>query len=64
MRVEKRVVLTKEMELRKNQGYKYVVTYNNTDELFTYKDKYYKTLKGAEKFYQSLNCELKNIFEL
>lgn len=61
IKVETRVVLTREMRYKKSQGFGYVVTYNDTDKFFTYKDKYYKTFKGAKRFYDSLTCELKTI---
>lgn len=64
MEIMKQAVLTYEMEYRKRLGYKYVVTYNNTDKMFVYKDKFYKTLNGAKKFYDSLDTGRKMIREL
>lgn len=41
-------------DFKKMEGYIYRLTYNDTNELFIFKDKYYKTFEGVERFYKSL----------
>lgn len=64
MKIEKRIILTTEMKDRKNKGYKYVVTYNNTDKFLYFKDRFFKTEKGAIQFYESLSTEMRSIYSL
>lgn len=42
----------KQEALRK--GYKYMVTYNPTEDLWCFIDRCFKTLSGAERFYNQL----------
>lgn len=45
----------KKMDINKASfGYKFRVTYNDTDKFFVFKDKYYKTEKSAMKFITNL----------
>lgn len=64
MTIEKRAILTDDMKRMKSKGYKYVVTYNNTEKFLTFKDLFYKTKEAAVKKYESLTCGMKKIQEL
>lgn len=64
MEIMKQAVLTYEMEYKKRSGYKYVVTYNDTNKFLIFKDKFYKSMNGALKFYDSLKTDKKVIREL
>lgn len=64
MKIEKRVFLTNEMAWKKREGFKYVVTYNNTDIFFRFIDAFFKRKKEAVEFYGNLNLNLKSIHEL
>ena len=41
-------------EIMRINGYIYHVSYNNTDNLFVFKDKFFKYKKSAEKFYNKM----------
>lgn len=47
----------------KMQGYKFIVTYNNTDNFLYFVDRFFKTKAGAEKFYNKLSCDKKDLKE-
>ncbi|MGL5315847.1 MAG: hypothetical protein ACRC92_21510 [Peptostreptococcaceae bacterium] len=64
MLIEKRISLTSEMKYRKGKGFKYIVSYNDTEKFLVFKDKYYRTIEGALRFYNKLSCGMKNINEL
>ena len=52
-------------ELMGANGYIYHVSYNDTDELFVFKDKFFKCKKTAEKFYDKMfNLYSKAQFEI
>lgn len=51
--------LKKTYEYLRNKGYIYLITYNNTDELFYFIDRFFKTEAGAKKFFNSLKCDKK-----
>ena len=47
----------------KMQGFKYIVSYNPTKNLFYFVDRFFKTKAGAEKFYNNLSCDKKDLKE-
>lgn len=53
----------KTIEYMKNRGYKFVVTYNNTSEFLYFIDRFFKTKNGAERFYNNLFCDKKDLKE-
>lgn len=64
MDIKKRVFLTTKMKNKKIEGFNYVVSYNDTDKFFTFKDKFFKSEKKALEFYNTLSTNLKTIYYL
>lgn len=48
-------------EKMKKEGFDVVVTYNNTDNLFYFIDRFFKSYNNAEKFFNSLKTDKKII---
>lgn len=48
----------------KENGFKYQVSYNPTNNLFYFVDRFFKTEAGAKRFYNNLATDKKDLKEL